>query len=288
MERPTRICSMTAQGTGFIPVPIAGLRRPRSCSNCVNDIMHKSACPSVCSSTVRAVVDGGRREALRLLAYALCTGAISTRVSVCEAIAVASNDKAAAQDTSVHAEIVTENDAKLIDPLQREPVITDRVFLDLAVGDAPPSRVVLGLYGEIVPNTVANFKALIENGYAGTRVYRIVPSLTIQMGDVLRNGGRSGRAATMDGKPLPAENYRISHTLPGIVSMARDRNGNVDSRFFVATRQGDSLYLDGRYVAFGRVVQGFGNLVALEALVKNSTVPSKPVVIQNCGLLPEG
>lgn len=173
-----------------------------------------------------------------------------------------------------------------IDPGENEPAITDRVYLDFRAGDAPAGRVVLGLYGDVTPATVANFLALARDGYAGTAVYRIVPGLTIQMGDVTGSGGARGRSAAPDGKPLKAENYTVSHTIPGIVSMAHDRNGDVDSRFFVTTRPGDSLYLDGRYVAFGRVVRGFENLTALERLVTTANVPKVPVVIDSCGVLP--
>ncbi len=43
-----------------------------------------------------------------------------------------------------------------------DPQITQKVFFDLTVGDKPAGRVVLGLYGEAVPKTVANFVALGE------------------------------------------------------------------------------------------------------------------------------
>ena len=41
-------------------------------------------------------------------------------------------------------------------------MITQKVFFDLTVGGKPAGRVVLGLYGEAVPKTVANFVALGE------------------------------------------------------------------------------------------------------------------------------
>lgn len=172
-----------------------------------------------------------------------------------------------------------------IDPLINEPEITDRVFLDLSVDNAPPSRIVIGLYGTIVPETVANFKALATSGYKGTKVYRIVPQLTIQMGDVLNNGGKSGRAATTDGSPIVAENFRVKHTMAGIVSMAHDSNGMVDSRFFIATRLGDSAYLDGKYCAFGRVVQNMELIYDLEKLGGNGIAVRRPVRIVDCGIL---
>ena len=38
--------------------------------------------------------------------------------------------------------------------------VTDKVFFDLAVGGKPVGRVVIGLFGNIVPKTTANFAAL--------------------------------------------------------------------------------------------------------------------------------
>lgn len=38
--------------------------------------------------------------------------------------------------------------------------MTDKVFFDLAVGGKPVGRVVIGVFGNIVPKTAANFVAL--------------------------------------------------------------------------------------------------------------------------------
>lgn len=40
------------------------------------------------------------------------------------------------------------------------PAVTDRVYFDLTNGGKPAGRVVIGLYGDVVPKTVANFVAL--------------------------------------------------------------------------------------------------------------------------------
>ena len=38
--------------------------------------------------------------------------------------------------------------------------VTDKVFFDLTVGGKPAGRVVIGVFGDIVPKTAANFVAL--------------------------------------------------------------------------------------------------------------------------------
>lgn len=171
-----------------------------------------------------------------------------------------------------------------IDPITDEPEITDRVYIDLSIPGQPSRRLIIGLYGNLTPRTVDNFKRLAENGYADTSVYRIVPGLTIQMGDVLGNGGKSGRPAIDDGRPFLPDNYRVKHTMPGIVSMVRRPDGLVDSRFFVATRPGDSMYLDGRYVGFGRVLQGLEFVREVEKAGGEGFV-RRPVRISASGVL---
>lgn len=156
-----------------------------------------------------------------------------------------------------------EKELQDIDPGLEEPEITDRIYLDFTLDGGAPQRLTIGLYGGIVPQTVNNFKSLVRSGYVGTSVYRVVPGLTVQLGDVLQNGGRSGRAATEDGT-LALENVRVKHSIPGLVSMTRGQDGRVDSRFFVNTRPGDSGYLDGRYCAFGRVMDNMEFLYRVE------------------------
>jgi cyclophilin family peptidyl-prolyl cis-trans isomerase len=180
-----------------------------------------------------------------------------------------------------------------IDPRTDMPEITARVYFDLSVSGGRVRRFVVGCFGALLPETVGNFVALArkrvgEGGYAGSDVYRIVPGLTVQMGDVLENGGRSGRAAS--GSVIPAEGLRVKHTVPGIVSMARGKGGAVDSRFFVATRPGDSGYLDveGRaYVAFGIVDEGYELFRELEAVGSRGgdSRPLAPIRIVGCGVL---
>lgn len=174
-----------------------------------------------------------------------------------------------------------------IDPGLDEPKITDRVYLDFTLDGGVPQRLTIGLYGGIVPQTVDNFKSLVRSGYVGTSVYRVVPGLTVQLGDVLQNGGRSGRAATEDGT-LALENVRVKHSIPGLVSMVRGPEGLVDSRFFVNTRPGDSGYLDGRYCAFGRVMDNMEFLYKVErAAGKGAFVSRLPKVrIVDAGVLP--
>lgn len=227
-------CGFVGQGT-FLKAPSlpgsATSRRTR-CRSCVQ--MESQPCPQKRVPTRRTFL----KAAILALPLALLSPAASEE----------------GQKLSNPTEEAPKEALQDIDPGSAEPKITDRVYLDLRVDGSVAERVTIGLYGDVTPATVANFKALVQSGYVGTSVYRVVPGLTVQLGDVLKNGGRSGRAATADGS-LALENVRVRHTIPGLVSMARGVDGRGDSRFFVNTRPGDSGYLDGRYCAFGRVLE---------------------------------
>jgi hypothetical protein len=59
---------------------------------------------------------------------------------------------------------------------QTEATITDTVYFDITSDGAPLGRVEFGLYGDVVPKTTANFKALCTGekgfGYSGSSFHR--------------------------------------------------------------------------------------------------------------------
>jgi len=186
---------------------------------------------------------------------------------------------------------------------RQQAKVTDKAYFDVVVGDDTKntSRIVLALFGDVVPETVKNFKLLVTGkpgyGYQGTTFYRVVKDLQISAGDVLGNSGKSGKSA-LTGDVFPQENFRIMHTVPGIVSMQNTIDKQVDSRFFISTRQnvdlGYSKIFDGKYVAFALVIEGMDVVERLNNAPTNTGIfdkgiksgrPKDNIVIQKCGLL---
>jgi cyclophilin family peptidyl-prolyl cis-trans isomerase len=146
--------------------------------------------------------------------------------------------------------------AAYIDPTEAPPKVTMRVYMDVQIGDEKPERVVIGLFGELMPKTVDNFASLAGDGkYAGTTFYRVISGLSLQggaIGDPIR--GRTGKSAFgKEGAPFEPDNYTIKHSKAGIVSTVRGVGGLVDSRFFIQTSD-DGGWADDRYAAFGIIV----------------------------------
>lgn len=49
-----------------------------------------------------------------------------------------------------------------VDPFWTKATITDKVFFDINIDGRPAGRVVIGLYGDLVPKTAANFVGLCK------------------------------------------------------------------------------------------------------------------------------
>jgi len=118
--------------------------------------------------------------------------------------------------------------------------------------------IVVELFENEAPNTVANFITLVENGfYDGTPFHRVIGGFMAQGGDPTGTGtGGPGHAIACE---CYAPNAR-KHFL-GSLSMAHAGKDTVGSLFFLTFRPTE--HLDGRHTVFGRVVEGFDVLPKL-------------------------
>src|SRR5574344_131656 len=115
--------------------------------------------------------------------------------------------------------------------------------------------IVMELYPDIAPNTVNNFIYLVKTGfYDNNSFHRLVSNFILQGGDP--NGdGTGGPGYKIQGE-FSENNFKndLKHTY-GIVSMARSSLPNTaGSQFFICL--GSATSLDGKYAAFGKVIDG--------------------------------
>lgn len=125
--------------------------------------------------------------------------------------------------------------------------------------------VTIELYPHIAPNTVANFVNLIEEGfYDNLTFHRLVPDFVLQGGDP-KGDGSGGPNYTIKGEFK--ENgimNNLSHTT-GIISMARATGYNTaGSQFFIVLNDKAKYSLDGKYAAFGKVIEGLDVIKNIE------------------------
>ena len=164
-----------------------------------------------------------------------------------------------------------------------------RVTFDTSMGP-----VVIELYSDRAPQTVANFLAYVDAGYYnGTIFHRVIPGFMIQGGGFTTD---MRRKPTQPPVVNEADN-RIKNER-GTIAMARTPDPHsATAQFFINTVDNDFLNFKSKtsqgwgYTVFGRVVQGMETVDAISRVKTGRAgghrdVPVKPVVILTVKRLP--
>ncbi|KAG0586228.1 hypothetical protein KC19_2G073900 [Ceratodon purpureus] len=185
-----------------------------------------------------------------------------------------------------------------------DTTITDRVYLDLmecpslarsdrTLGNTSLicsdgedlGRIVIGLYGKQVPQTVKNFKAMCTgaagSSYEGTIFNRVLQGQYIQAGrQGPRDKGETSPPTKLDRNEevVRGNSFKLRHQRPGTVSLCLSENDdeeaiklNTDYRnveFMITTGPGPASQLDNGNIVFGTVLEG------MEVVAAISTVPT--------------
>ncbi|MGB1254046.1 MAG: peptidylprolyl isomerase [Candidatus Promineifilaceae bacterium] len=164
------------------------------------------------------------------------------------------------------------------------------VFFDITIGNVAAGRIEFELFEDVVPLTANNFRALCtgEKGkgksgkplhFKGSKFHRVIPQFMLQGGDFTRGNGTGGES--IYGAKFNDENFKLSHTVEGLLSMANAGRNTNGSQFFITTVP--CPWLDGKHVVFGKVTAGMDVVKRVEGVGSRSGATRSNVLIADCG-----
>ncbi|CAN0078523.1 unnamed protein product [Discosporangium mesarthrocarpum] len=187
-----------------------------------------------------------------------------------------------------------------------------RAFFEMTVDGADAGRVEFELAADLLPVTCENFARLCRGVplpsrtnigassyidmrgekqgdgepmrcYAGTKIHHITKGMGIMGGDVEHADGARSHSS-FETRFFPDEAFVIPHSEPGLLTMANSGVHSNGSQFFVTVEPAG--HLDGRSVAFGRVVAGMDVIQALYSLFSTKGRPVSNILVARCGTMP--
>ncbi|KAL6331652.1 hypothetical protein AAG906_011593 [Vitis piasezkii] len=181
-------------------------------------------------------------------------------------------------------------------PPPPDTTVTDRVYMDFSIcptsfrpeaddcrDSLPLGRLVIGLYGHLVPLTVSNFKAMCTgssgSSYKNTLVQKIFPGQFFV-------AGRQGRRDKGEVRPpldlarntetVDSRAFALRHSKAGVVSLCLSENDDDDEiklnpdyrnvEFLITTGPGPCPQLDNRNIVFGSVLEGLDVVTAIASI----------------------
>jgi cyclophilin family peptidyl-prolyl cis-trans isomerase len=206
-------------------------------------------------------------------------GRVSEGMDVVQAVSQTRADESGAALDRVEIVSVEIRDAP---PPEAEPFSTEsptQLGQYTAVLDTSAGAVTIEFFADKAPEHVRNFLRLASAGvFDGTSFHRVVPRFVVQTGSLTTRGPLTEKQQKLV-RALQPEFNETKH-VKGIVSMARgDDPASATTSFFIVT--GDASSLDGKYTAFGRVVDGMAAVEAIEQTPVDGETPVQRVELKS-------
>lgn len=190
---------------------------------------------------------------------------VVTRISE----APTSADGRALERIEITAVTIRDTPPPAAEPFSADPV--DQLARYRAVLETSAGAITIAFDPMKAPEHVRNFLRLAQAGvYDGMAFHRVVKGFAVQTGSLDSRGPLSEKQQKLV-RTLPPE-FNDTRHVKGIVSMARgDDPASASTSFFIVTADAPSL--DGKYTAFGRVVDGLPVVDSIEAAPVNGETP---------------
>jgi cyclophilin family peptidyl-prolyl cis-trans isomerase len=160
-----------------------------------------------------------------------------------------------------------------------------QVFFKVQVGNTEPEKFIVEVAKDIVPKTAENFLKLCSGehsvGYTNTPFHVIQKNQFIAGGDIPHGNGTG--VTSIYGGYFEDENFSLRFTEPGVVGMANAGVNTNGSQFFITIQP--MPHLNGRNVAFGKIVQGIDIVRKIENVYCVKGKPLTDVRVVECGLV---
>ena len=174
---------------------------------------------------------------------------------------------------------IDRSDIESLDGVEVTGEQTDYVLIEVQ----DYGKILVRLYPDVAPLTVANFKKLVAEGfYDGLIFHRVIDNFMIQGGDPDGNGTGGSDEEILGEFSSNGFTNNLKHKR-GVVSMARSDDPNsASSQFFICHKTSKVEHLNGSYASFGYVVYGMDVVDDIADVKTNSSdKPLKDVVISS-------
>ena len=166
-----------------------------------------------------------------------------------------------------------------LDSVTLSEEVTDYVMIDVN----GYGKIVIRLFSDVAPKTVANFKKLVAQGfYDGLIFHRVIKDFMIQGGDSDGDGLSNIGDTKIEGEFNSNGFFNNLSHLRGVISMARTStdNNSASTQFFIMHKDYD---IDGEYASFGYVIYGMDvvDLIASVSVDEETDRPNTDVLINS-------